>query len=99
VGEFYDAAVSGADPIDARPGFAAMLKRIESNGLPNLLKDREPAQASSLIRSQHIFSPKQVSAFSAFIDWSSAPAWSAENSAPAIPPRRVPSRPVLSRAT
>jgi DNA invertase Pin-like site-specific DNA recombinase len=26
---FYDAAVSGADPIDSRPGFAAMLKRIE----------------------------------------------------------------------
>jgi hypothetical protein len=30
VGEFYDAAVSGADPIDARPGFAAMLERIEA---------------------------------------------------------------------
>jgi len=24
--------VSGADPIDMRPGFAAMLERIESNG-------------------------------------------------------------------
>jgi DNA invertase Pin-like site-specific DNA recombinase len=30
---FYDAAVSGAGPIDARPGFAAMLKRIEGNGV------------------------------------------------------------------
>jgi hypothetical protein len=29
VGEFYDAAVSGADPIDAREGFAAILKAIE----------------------------------------------------------------------
>jgi DNA invertase Pin-like site-specific DNA recombinase len=25
VAEFYDAAVSGADPIDTRPGFAALL--------------------------------------------------------------------------
>ena len=30
--EFYDAAVSGADHIDPRPGFAAMLERIEGNG-------------------------------------------------------------------
>jgi Resolvase, N terminal domain len=29
VDEFYDTAVSGADPIDMRPGFAAMLERIE----------------------------------------------------------------------
>src|SRR3954470_13250439 len=33
VDEFYDAAVSGADAIDARAGFAAMLKRIEGNGV------------------------------------------------------------------
>ena len=33
VDEFYDAAVSGADAIDTRPGFAAMLKRIEANGV------------------------------------------------------------------
>jgi DNA invertase Pin-like site-specific DNA recombinase len=33
VGEFYDAAVSGADPIENRPGFAAMLERIEGNGV------------------------------------------------------------------
>jgi DNA invertase Pin-like site-specific DNA recombinase len=31
--EFYDPAVSGADPIEARPGFAALLDRIESNGV------------------------------------------------------------------
>jgi DNA invertase Pin-like site-specific DNA recombinase len=33
VDEFYDAAVSGADPIEARNGFAAMLDRIEGNGV------------------------------------------------------------------
>src|SRR5215472_17354996 len=32
-GEFYDAAVSGADPIAERPGFKAMLERIAGNGI------------------------------------------------------------------
>ena len=36
-GEFYDAAVSGADPIQARPGFAALLDRIEANGVRTVL--------------------------------------------------------------
>jgi DNA invertase Pin-like site-specific DNA recombinase len=30
--EFYDAAVSGADPIEGRPGFAALLDQVEANG-------------------------------------------------------------------
>ena len=34
---FYDAAVSGADPVDTRPGFAAMLKLIESNGVRTII--------------------------------------------------------------
>src|SRR5262249_1120980 len=33
VGEFYDQAVSGADPIAERPGFKAMLDRIAGNGV------------------------------------------------------------------
>jgi len=33
VDEFYDAAVSGADPIAERPGFKAMLDRIAANGV------------------------------------------------------------------
>ncbi len=32
VREFYDAAVSGADPIDQRQGFLAMLQYLHSNG-------------------------------------------------------------------
>ncbi len=32
VGEYYDAAVSGADPVDQRPGFAEMLQRLAANG-------------------------------------------------------------------
>ena len=30
---FYDPAVSGADPIETRPGFVALLNRIEGNGV------------------------------------------------------------------
>lgn len=33
VAEFTDEAVSGADPVETRPGFAAMLARIEGNGV------------------------------------------------------------------
>ena len=37
VEEFYDAAVSGADPIQDRPGFAAVLDRIEGNGVRTVI--------------------------------------------------------------
>ena len=37
VEEFYDAAVSGADPINKRPGFKAMLDRIAGNGVKVIL--------------------------------------------------------------
>jgi DNA invertase Pin-like site-specific DNA recombinase len=33
VGDFYDAAVRGADPIDTRPGFIELMSRIASNGV------------------------------------------------------------------
>jgi DNA invertase Pin-like site-specific DNA recombinase len=34
---FYDAAVKGADPVTERPGFAAMLDRIASNGVRTIV--------------------------------------------------------------
>jgi Sulfatase/Resolvase, N terminal domain len=37
VEEFYDAAVSGADPIETRAGFAALLDRIEDNGVRTVI--------------------------------------------------------------
>ena len=37
VDEFYDAAVSGADPVAKRPGFKAMLDRIAGNGVRVIL--------------------------------------------------------------
>jgi DNA invertase Pin-like site-specific DNA recombinase len=33
----YDAAVSGVDPIEARPGFAALLARIAGNGARTII--------------------------------------------------------------
>ena len=37
VAEFYDQAVSGADPIQDRPGFSALLDRIEDNGVRTVI--------------------------------------------------------------
>jgi DNA invertase Pin-like site-specific DNA recombinase len=34
---FYDAAVSGADPVEVRPGFAAMMARIAGNGVRTII--------------------------------------------------------------
>jgi len=43
IGEYYDAAISGADPIEGRPGFAALLERIDSNGVHVVLLRTKPA--------------------------------------------------------
>ena len=37
VDEYYDAAVSGADPIDKRPGFVEMLQRLATNGAKTII--------------------------------------------------------------
>jgi DNA invertase Pin-like site-specific DNA recombinase len=37
VGEFYDAAVSGVDLIEDRPGFSALLDQIEGNGVRTVI--------------------------------------------------------------
>ena len=37
VAEYYDAAVSGADPVHQRPGFADLLNHIEGNGVGAVL--------------------------------------------------------------
>lgn len=46
--EFYDKAVSGADPIDERKGFAALLKRCESNGVKMVLVENASRFARDL---------------------------------------------------
>ena len=47
VAEFNDAAVSGADPIETRPGFAELLDRIEGNGVRPSSSRMLPASPAS----------------------------------------------------
>lgn len=49
VAEFFDAAVSGADPIETRPGFAALLDRIEGNGVRTVIVEDATRFARDLI--------------------------------------------------
>jgi DNA invertase Pin-like site-specific DNA recombinase len=49
VAEFYDAAVSGADPVGERPGFKAMLERIAGNGVRCILVESPDRFARDLI--------------------------------------------------
>jgi DNA invertase Pin-like site-specific DNA recombinase len=49
VGEEYDAAVSGADPLEAREGFVALLARIAGNGARTILVETANRFARDLI--------------------------------------------------
>jgi DNA invertase Pin-like site-specific DNA recombinase len=49
VDSYYDAAVSGADALDARPGFADALKRIASNGVRTIIVETASRFARDLI--------------------------------------------------
>jgi DNA invertase Pin-like site-specific DNA recombinase len=49
VGEYYDAAVSGADPIDTRPGFRALLDRIVGNGIRTVIVEDASRFARTLM--------------------------------------------------
>ena len=49
VGEYYDAAVSGADPIDQRQGFAEMLQWIAANGVRTVIVETANRFARDLI--------------------------------------------------
>ena len=48
-GEYYDAAVSGADPIDQRPGFMQMLQRVASNGAKTIIVESPDRFARDLM--------------------------------------------------
>jgi DNA invertase Pin-like site-specific DNA recombinase len=49
VGEFSDPGVSGADPIETRPGFAALLDRIEGNGVRTVIVEDASRFARELV--------------------------------------------------
>jgi DNA invertase Pin-like site-specific DNA recombinase len=46
---FYDAAVSGADPVAGRPGFAGMLERIAGNGVRTIIVETASRFAGDLM--------------------------------------------------
>ncbi|WP_210266309.1 recombinase family protein [Mesorhizobium sp. NZP2077] len=46
---YYDAAVSGADAVTARPGFSAMLERLLANGVRTILVETASRFARDLI--------------------------------------------------
>ena len=48
-GEFYDAAVSGGDSIEARPGFAEMLQAIAGNGVRTIIVETANLFARDLV--------------------------------------------------
>jgi DNA invertase Pin-like site-specific DNA recombinase len=48
VADFYDAAVSGADPIDTRPGFVALLDRCKADGISIVLVENASRFARDL---------------------------------------------------
>ena len=48
-GEFWDAAVSGADPLDQRPGFAALLAFMREHGVGTVLVETASRFARSLM--------------------------------------------------
>jgi len=49
VEEFNDAAVSGADPIEIRPGFGSLLDRIEGNGVRTVIVEDASRFARELV--------------------------------------------------
>src|SRR5262245_32082291 len=49
VDEFYDAAVEGADPVQERPGFAALLERLKGNGVRTIIVETANRFARDLI--------------------------------------------------
>ena len=49
VAEFSDEAVSGADPVETRPGFAAMLGRAEADGIGLVLVEDASRFARSVL--------------------------------------------------
>jgi DNA invertase Pin-like site-specific DNA recombinase len=49
VDSYYDEAVGGADPVTTRPGFAAMMERIASNGIRTIIAETANRFARDLI--------------------------------------------------
>ena len=51
VDEYYDAAVSRADPVDRRPGFTNMLRKLAENGSKTIIVEFLTASPGTLLSS------------------------------------------------
>src|SRR5271170_5781236 len=84
---FYDAAVSGADRVDDRPGFAKMLERLLSNGARSILVESPDRFARDLmvqLAGQDMLKAKGVTLIAA-----SAPTFFLEDTPTAVLVRQV----------
>jgi DNA invertase Pin-like site-specific DNA recombinase len=50
VAEYSDDGVKGADPVDSRPGFAAMLQHVAGNGVRTVIVERPRASLATSSR-------------------------------------------------
>jgi DNA invertase Pin-like site-specific DNA recombinase len=53
VGKYYDSAVSGADPVDQRSGFAEMLQRLAADGAKTIIVESPDRFARDLADQSH----------------------------------------------
>jgi DNA invertase Pin-like site-specific DNA recombinase len=87
VDTYYDAAVSGADPVDDRPGFAEMLERLLSNGARTILVESPDRFARDLmvqLAGHDMLNAKRVTLIAA-----SAPTFFLEDTQTAVLVRQV----------
>jgi DNA invertase Pin-like site-specific DNA recombinase len=87
VDTYYDAAVSGADPVDDRPGFAEMLERLLSNGARTILVESPDRFARDLmvqLAGHDMLNAKRVTLIAA-----SAPTFFLEDTPTAVLVRQV----------
>ena len=54
-GTYHDEAVKGSDPIDTRPGFAAMLEALEANGTKTIIVETANRFARDLMVQEVVF--------------------------------------------
>jgi DNA invertase Pin-like site-specific DNA recombinase len=66
VDEFSDQAVKGTDPIEARPGFSALLDRIEGNGVRTVIVEDASRFALIVLQFGKSMSPFGESATDSF---------------------------------
>jgi Resolvase, N terminal domain len=99
--EFYDAAVSGADPVSERSGFAEMLERLMSNGAKTIIVESPDRFARDLmvqLAGHDMLRARGITLIAAsapmhFVEDTPTAVWSVRSSAPSPSSRRPPSSP------